>query len=95
MGKTSLPKIPGFSKPERVGLLDFLHGPFYTGMGLIMPLSQFRITLYGPTSTSIHKEVATRFAGEDGMLIKFDHDRYYQHAFGATKGFDVSWISRS
>lgn len=81
----------GIAGPGNVGLLDTLQGPLFTGMKHIMPMTQFQITLYGPTSTSIHKEVASRFADEDGMIIEFqnttDHGR-------RVKGFDVSWISR-
>ena len=74
-----------------IGLLDALRGPFYTGMSFVLTLSQFEITLYGPTSTSIHKEVATRFGGQQGMLITFDNTKGYGQR---VKGFDVSWISR-
>ena len=49
------------------------------------------MTLFGPTSTTIHKEVATRFGGEDGMLIQFDNSTG-RGIF--VNGFDVSWISR-
>ena len=74
-----------------IGLLDGLRGPFYTGMSYVMTLTQFEIRLYGPTSTSLHKEVATRFGGERGMLTTFDNSKGYGQN---VSGFDVSWISR-
>lgn len=72
------------------GSLDPLLGPFFTGMSFVMTLPQFSMTLYGPTSTTIHKEVATRFSGSEGMLIEF----HTKSCTSETKGFDVSWISR-
>ena len=84
----------GHAAMKKVGLLDYLIGPYYTGMGFVMTLPQFKITLYGPTSPTIHKEVATRFAGDNGMLIEFDHPKQFGDEDYAAKGFDVSWISR-
>eukprot|EP01084_Bolivina_argentea_P251301 421432_1 len=46
-----------------------IKGPFYTGMSKIMVMPEFNIRLCSPTSTSIFKEVGTRFAGEEGILI--------------------------
>ena len=42
---------------------------YFTGISYEMSIPQFRIGLVGPTSTSMAKEVAVRFAGEKGMLI--------------------------
>ena len=44
-------------------------GPFYCGMSRVMPLPSFNINLYSPTSTSIHQEVAIKFADEAGIII--------------------------
>ena len=42
---------------------------FFTGISYEMSIPQFQIGLIGPTSMSMAKEVAVRFAGENGMLI--------------------------
>ena len=73
------------------GLLDPLRGPFYCGMNFIMNMSQFNITLHGPTSTSKQIAVAARFGGDKGFLIQFDNNKGNGIR---TFGFDVSWISR-
>ena len=73
------------------GLLPKLHGPFYCRMSQVMNMPQFDIILFSPTSSSIHKEVATRFGGESGMLIEFDNSK----GNGTyVSGFDGSWVSR-
>ena len=42
---------------------------FFTGISFEMSIPQFKIGLVGPTSTTLAKEVAVRFAGENGMVI--------------------------
>ena len=77
--------------PWFFNLLPPLRGPFYTGMSSVMTMPEFRIRLYGPTSTSMQIAVAARFGGDKGMLIEFDNSR----ADGKdVKKYDVSWISR-
>ena len=47
--------------------------------------------IIGPTSTSVHLEVAVNFSGQSGIIIEFDNTKgeaQYVH------GMDVSWISR-
>ena len=56
-----------------------------------MTMTGFQLKLSGPTSTSIHKEVAIRFGGSDGMLIEFHNDKGQARE---VMGFDGSWISR-
>ena len=73
-----------------IGLLSELRGPFYAGMSMVMKINQFQMTLCGPTSTTIHTEVAIRFGGEDGMLLQFDNSKSHGRV---VNGFDVSWIS--
>ena len=90
-GLKELISLYGQNYYEDVGLLSKLSGPFYTGMSIVMTINQFQMTLYGPTSTTVHKEVATRFGGGDGMLLQFDNSK---GAGQFVKGFDVSWISR-
>ena len=68
-----------------------LVGPFYTGMSMVMSIPQFQISLYSPTSTTIHEEVAMRFSGSYGMIIQFENNRGNARY---TNGFDCSWISR-
>ena len=80
-----------YDKPGAVGLLDRLRGPFYCGMNWVMTMSQFNIQLFSPTSTTKHKEIATRFGGESGMIITFDNSKGNGRF---VRGFDVSWISR-
>ena len=73
------------------GLLSPLRGPFYCGISFVMYISKFNVRIFGPTSTSIHKEVATRFGGEDGLLIEFDNSK---GSGRSVIGLDVSWLSR-
>ena len=42
---------------------------FFTGISYEIPIPQFQIGLIGPTSTTMAKEVAVRFAGENGMIV--------------------------
>ena len=74
-----------------VGFLEALRGPFYCGMNWVLNMTQFNIQLLSPTSTTKAKEVATRFGGPQGMIIKFQNNTGYGRK---VKGFDVSWISR-
>eukprot|EP01084_Bolivina_argentea_P193599 332134_1 len=65
-------------------------GPFYTGVSFCMNIPEFSVRLYGPTSTSKHKEIACRFAGRDGMIIQLNN--HYPPGNLETF-FDSSWIS--
>ena len=49
-------------------------GPFFTGMSLELNIPSFSIGLQGPTSTSKQKEIALRFAGSHGMLIRLNNE---------------------
>ena len=76
---------------EEYGVMYTDRSPFFTGMSWVMTVPEFNIILHSPTSTSIYLSVATKFCGEDGMILEFDN----------TKGeairvpwFDCSWISR-
>ena len=90
-GLKELIAVFGQNYYEAPGVLDPLQGSFFTGMSFVMTMSEFAITIYGPVSTSIHKEVATRFGQGTGMLIEFDNTRGNGQF---VNGFDVSWISR-
>ena len=74
-------------------LLEPVIGPFYAGMSFVITLPELRMTLHCPISTTIHKEVATLFAGDNGMLIEFEPFTGEASPM-ATKGIDFSWISR-
>lgn len=73
------------------GLLSKLTGPFFCGISFVMNMPAFNIRLNGPTSTSIEKEVATNFCGEEGIIIQFDNTNFICRI---TPAFDVSFISR-
>ena len=79
----------GQSFREPVGLLGKLSGPFYTGMSAVMNITQFEMTLHGPTSTSKQIAVATRFGGGNGMLIEFDNSKSWGKLVA---GVDVSYL---
>ena len=81
----------GQRKNDKNGLLPKLDGPFYCGMDTVMNVSQFNMYFLSPTSTSIQLTVATRFSGDQGMILEMDNsvgDGRFLH------GIDVSWISR-
>ena len=64
---------------------------FYTGVTCLLPIPQFNIHLYAPTSTSVQLSVATKFASDDGMIISFTNQRGPATLLAF---FDCSWISR-
>lgn len=65
-------------------------GPFYSGVSVVLNLSEFSIGFNTPTSTSKTKEIAMRFAGSKGMVMAVGNERgnsAYQPLFNAT------WVS--
>eukprot|EP01084_Bolivina_argentea_P241414 405280_1 len=66
-------------------------GPFYCGMSCVLTLPEFNIRLCAPTSTSKQKEVAERFAGRNGIVIKLNNNGH-SNAYNL-RTFDCSWIS--
>eukprot|EP01084_Bolivina_argentea_P293717 505222_1 len=66
------------------------NGPFYTGLSFCMNIPEFSIRLNGPTSTSKQKEIAMRFSGSEGIIIKLNN-RTYPGRYEAF--FNSSWIS--
>ena len=54
-------------------------------------MPSFAIKLFGPTSTTKQLAVATRFGGEDGIIIQFDNTK---GSGQLVRGMDVSFISR-
>ena len=81
----------GQSTRDKTGLLSRLESPLFCGMSCVLNMPSFNIILYGPTSTSIHREVATKFSGDNGLIIKFDVTKGRAIA---VHGMDVSFISR-
>lgn len=73
------------------GVLPYLRGPFFCGMSIPLNIPQFAMYIYGPTSTSIHIEVATRFSGGTGIILEMDNSKGKAREL---KGMDVSFISR-
>jgi len=54
---------------------DNSRGPFFCGVSAVLNIPQFAIRLNAPTSTSLHIEVAMRFAGgTDGMIIQLNNE---------------------
>ena len=52
-------------------------GPFYCGLSAVIYLPEFSTRLCSPTSTSVATEVATRFAGDDGIVVLNNNGDYY------------------
>ncbi len=52
-------------------------GPFFSGVSVVLNLSEFSIGFNTPTSTSKTIEVAWRFAGSGGMVITVGNDKGY------------------
>eukprot|EP01084_Bolivina_argentea_P256131 431122_1 len=67
-------------------------GPFYCGMSKVMAMPSFNVRLCGPTSTSRHIEVATRFADDNGMVMQFNNN-WHCNA-DQLRIFGCNWISK-
>ena len=65
-------------------------GPFYCGMSAVLNIPQFAIRLNGPTSTSLHIEVAMRFGGVEGMIIQLNNEEFPAHS---ERHIDCDWLS--
>eukprot|EP01084_Bolivina_argentea_P084460 152733_1 len=68
-----------------------VQGPFFSGMSKAMIIPEFNIRLCGPSSTSRHIEVATRFAEDKGIIIQLNNNGDYHAA--SLRSFNCSWIS--
>ena len=68
-----------------------LSGPFYCGMSSVINMPQFNISLFSPTSTSTHIQIAMRFGGNKGIIIEFNNDKGRSRR---VYGLDVCWLSR-
>ena len=69
---------------------DESRGPFYCGMSVVLNIPQFAIRLNGPTSTSLHIEVAMRFGGTQGMIIQLNNEGENAED---ERHFDCEWLS--
>ena len=58
----------GFAMNGRV------NGPFYSGVSVVLNVSEFSIAFNSPTSTTQTMEVALRFAGSNGMILTVNND---------------------
>ena len=68
-------------------------GPFFCGLGCILNIGSYAITLKGPCSTSTVRTVALNFAtkqDDEGVIIKLDNDTPVANL---QRLFDCSWIS--
>ena len=66
-------------------------GPFFCGMSAEIAIPEFNIRLCGPTSTSKKIEVATRFAGEKGIVLQLNNNGHYHGIL--LRSFDCSFFS--
>lgn len=65
-------------------------GPFFSGVSVVLNLSRFTIGFHLPTSTSKTKEIAWRFAGEEGMVIRIGNGPRLSRIQPL---FNATWIS--
>ena len=70
-----------------------LLGPFYSGLSMVINISNFFLRLSSPTSTSMHIEVAMKFSGDEGIILKLDNPTNNKQCY-YLRGFDCSTISR-
>ena len=68
-----------------------LKGPFYSGLSCKIVFPEYQLRLASPTSTSRAIEVAVRFSGENGIIVKLNNT-VYGHDY--LRGFSCQWISR-
>eukprot|EP01084_Bolivina_argentea_P249492 417675_1 len=82
----------GFKHPKhKTKRIHKLKGPFFCGMSFSMALPEFNMRLCGPTSTTKQVEVATRFAGIDGIIIALNNNGYKDSH--CLRAFGCSWLS--
>ena len=75
---------------DDMGMNGQVKGPFFSGVSVVLNLSQFNIGFNAPTSTSKTAAIAWRFAGEEGMMLTVGNQD------GVSAGqpvFDATWIS--
>eukprot|EP01084_Bolivina_argentea_P291447 500911_1 len=83
----------GINSPrDRNKRINKLTGPFYCGLNVRLNIPEFNISLCSPTSSSLHIEVAVKFSGDMGIIIKLDNPPTVQ--YDKLRAFNCSWISR-
>ena len=70
----------------------YLMGSYFCGVSFLMTMPEFNIFLCSPTSTSMHIEVATKFSGDEGIIIQLNNPS--PAGYHLLRGFNCSWISR-
>lgn len=70
-----------------------LFGPFYSGLSVVISIPNFFIRLYSPTSTSKHIQVALKFSGDNGIIMKLDNPIDNAQC-SRLRAFDCTFISR-
>ena len=66
-------------------------GPFYCGINCMMNIPSFNIRICSPQSVSKQISVATRFAGNHGMILALNNNGHCN--IGGLRIFNCSWIS--
>eukprot|EP01084_Bolivina_argentea_P210260 357952_1 len=69
--------------------INKLQGPFFCGMDFAMVIPEYDLRLCGPTSTSRQIAVATRFAGNNGIIIQVNNISFANQL----TAFDCCWVS--
>ena len=72
---------------------ETLTGPFYSGLSVVINVSNFFPRLSGPTSTSTHLEVAIKFGGDAGLVLQLNNPVTNVNC-QKLRGFDCSIFSR-
>ena len=72
------------------GMNGKVSGSFFSGVSVILNISQFSIGFNCPTSTSMSVEIAWRFAGEEGMVLTVSNTDF---APSMQPVFNATWIS--
>ena len=78
---------------QEYGFDNALQGPFFTGISRVIDIPNFHIRLCSPTSTTLHCEVAMKFSGEEGIMVRLNNPEWNNRC-QYLRGFNVSVISR-
>ena len=71
---------------------DYMKGPFYSGLSVMLSVPGFSLRLCSPTSSSTHIEVALKFSGESGIILQLNVKGLMDYS--GIRAFDCCWISR-
>ena len=67
-----------------------VNGPFFSGVSVVLNVSEFSIGFNTPTSTTKSPAIAWRFAGSDGMVLNMGNEKGFATLQPV---FDATWIS--